>query len=225
MKKWMRFFLLPLFALVLSACGDSDSDTYFTVTIQNVSNTSNLFSPFAPGVWAVHSEDNLLFTEEQTATSGLELLAEDGDPSVSVTELQNDDKVIQFEQLSQAAITPGASYSFTFKADPGNYLSFATMFVKSNDLFFAPPQEGLALFTEGTPLTGDMTAKIRIWDAGTEDNQVPGNGDQQPLGGTISGGTSDPTPLGVRDRATFNDGHALPEVEDLIKVTISVEYR
>ena len=223
--KWMKFFLLTLCALLLFACGDSDPDPYFTVTIQNVSNTSNLFSPFAPGSWAVHSADNLLFTEEQTATSGLELLAEAGDPSTSLTELQNDDKVIQFAQLFQGAITPGESYAFTFKAHPGNYLSFATMFVKSNDLFFAPPQEGLALFTEGTPLTGDVTARIRIWDAGTEDNQPPGNGDQQPLGGDNIAGVSDPTPLGVRDRASFNNGHALPEVDDLIKVTISVEYR
>ena len=145
-------------------------------------------------------------------------------PTTILAELQNDDKVIRFAKLSDEMIAPGNAYSFTTKADEGDYLSFATMFVKSNDLFFAPPQEGLALFPNGTPLEGDITAKIRLWDCGTEDTQTPGDGDQQPQGGSTTSGVPDPTPLGVRDKASFNDGQALPDVAALIRVTISVSF-
>ena len=221
--KWIKHAAALSAIFLMIGCGSS-TDYYFTVKIENTSNTSNLFSPLAPGAWAVHEKDNLLFTEEQTATNGLELLAEDGNPTTILAELQNDDKVIRFAKLSDEMIAPGNAYSFTTKANEGDYLSFATMFVKSNDLFFAPPQEGLALFPNGTPLEGDITAKIRLWDCGTEDNQTPGDGDQQPQVGSTTSGVPDPTPLGVRDKASFNDGHALPDVADLIRVTISVSF-
>ena len=39
----------------------------------------------------------------------------------------------------------------------GDYLSFATMFVQSNDLFYAPEPSGIPLFDGETPVDGDMT--------------------------------------------------------------------
>lgn len=53
---------------------------------------------------------------------------------------------------------PGGRYSFEFSASPGQSLSFATMFVQSNDLFFAPMDTGIPLFSGdgGAPLTGIM---------------------------------------------------------------------
>ena len=42
-------------------------------------------------------------------------------------------------------LLPGHSYTATFHASTGHRLSFATMYVKSNDLFYAFPGEGLAI--------------------------------------------------------------------------------
>ncbi|NIR52791.1 hypothetical protein GWO43_29635, partial [candidate division KSB1 bacterium] len=81
---------------------------------------------------------------------------------------------------SPAPIGPGGAYEFTFTANSGDRLSFATMFVPSNDLFFAPDENGVALFdSDGTPISGEVTAQIMLWDAGTEVNQKPGVGSEQ----------------------------------------------
>lgn len=64
----------------------------------------------------------------------------------------------------------GDSYSVSFKATPGTYLSFATMEAMSNDWFYSPDGEGIALYTgNGSPVTGDITGQIMLWDAGTEE--------------------------------------------------------
>lgn len=76
---------------------------------------------------------------------------------------------------------PGDAYSFTFEAVPGERLSFATLFVQSNDFFFVPPAGGIELFDGDTPIEGDITAQISLWDAGTEVDQPLGVGaDQAP---------------------------------------------
>ena len=64
-------------------------------------------------------------------------------------------------------LLPGNSYEFSFSGGPGSAVSFATMFVQSNDLFYAPGGEGIPVFDQtGTPLSGDITDQIYLWDAG-----------------------------------------------------------
>jgi len=76
---------------------------------------------------------------------------------------------------AQPAILPGQTHSFTFNAAKGQYLTFATMYGNSNDLFFAPENPGIALFTsDGTPVTGDVSGSVKLWDNGTRVNQAPG---------------------------------------------------
>ncbi len=74
---------------------------------------------------------------------------------------------------------PNDSYSFTFEATPGDYLSFATMFVQSNDWFFAPASSGINLFPDDTAISGDITQMVSLWDAGTEVDEAPGEGPNQ----------------------------------------------
>ena len=51
------------------------------------------------------------------------------------------------------------------------------MFVHSNDLFYAPADNGMALWDAGGFLkTGDVTSEFMLWDAGTEMNEEPGEG-------------------------------------------------
>ena len=79
------------------------------------------------------------------------------------------------------AIGPGDAYEFSFSAAPGSKLSFATMFVPSNDFFYAPDENGIDLFDgSGNQMSGDITGMIQLWDAGTEINQEPGLGPDQP---------------------------------------------
>ena len=110
------------------------------------------------------------------------------------------------------------AYSFTFEAGPGTFLSFATMFVKSNDLFYAPSGEGIELFSGGVALSGDITSLISLYDAGTEVNEEPGTGPNQPLNGGGGVGTAENGT--VRDIADVMDGFTYPAVSDNLLVSI-----
>ncbi|MCG8468412.1 MAG: spondin domain-containing protein [Gemmatimonadetes bacterium] len=145
-------------------------------------------SPLAPGVFAIHAVDVMpLFIDGQPDLGGgLENLAEDGDPSFLAATLAANDDVASsgaFDTPEGAAgpgpAFPGDAYTFSFEASPGDYLSFATMFVQSNDLFFGPDSNGLSLFPGGNAVSGDVTADIDLWDGGTEVNEAPGIGSNQ----------------------------------------------
>ncbi len=66
-----------------------DDGIHFTLTIMNVSSEGDLMTSadptniaFSPVAFAVHTGDNLLFTEGEAAKAGLERIAEDGNPMV-----------------------------------------------------------------------------------------------------------------------------------------------
>lgn len=220
-----------------SSMADHDAESgprEFTVRITNLSRGNTLETsegaflsvPLSPGVWAVHADDISLFTEGASAGSeGLEALAEDGNPSDLGRAI---DRGTGFESTgifnmpfgtdSPAPIGSGQAYLFTFIAEPGEHLSFATMFVQSNDLFFAPDAEGIELFDEeGLALNGDITQLILLWDAGTEVNQEPGVGaDQAPR-------QSGPN-IGADENGSVrlvNDPYDYPDVNKVINVVIT----
>ncbi|MBO6517027.1 MAG: spondin domain-containing protein, partial [Bacteroidia bacterium] len=118
-------------------------------------------------------------------------------------------------------IMPGSSESFSFQAGKGHYLQFATMFAQSNDLFYAPGDEGIALYDNaGSPLTGDITSMISFWDGGTEVNEEPGVGaNQAPR--QAGANTGDDENGNVQLLSAVNDGFMYPSVADVIEVTIA----
>src|SRR5581483_8378097 len=68
--------------------------------------------------------------------------------------------------------TPGKMYEFSVNAGRKQKLSFATMLAATNDLFFGPDGNGIALYDDhGDPISGDVTSQIHLWDAGTEINE------------------------------------------------------
>jgi len=76
---------------------------------------------------------------------------------------------------SSPLIMPGESVNIEFSAAKGQAVSFATMYGWSNDLFFAPENPGIRVYEDdGTPIEGDVSSSIRLWDNGTRINQVPG---------------------------------------------------
>lgn len=119
-----------------------------------------------------------------------------------------------------APIGPGDAYEFSFSAAPGSKLSFATMLVQTNDIFYAPNGMGIRLFDSGgSPVTGDVTSQIMLWDAGTEVNEEPGFGlNQAPR-------QSGPN-TGVDENGVVrlvNDGFTYPDVSQVIRVTIETQ--
>jgi hypothetical protein len=171
----------------------TDEVTTFVVRIENTADEGGL-TILAPGAYELNDHPvSFSSPGEADRGQGLEALAEDGDPSVLVgmiSEMMGDDMMgFAVEAFSTPVgadapgpAGPGAAYEFVVEAHPGQYLTFATMFVQSNDWFFAPGAEGIALFnTDGSSLSGDITDQILLWNAGTEVDQFPGEGvDQAP---------------------------------------------
>ncbi len=115
------------------------------------------------------------------------------------------------------AIVAGDAYEFSFHANAGSRLSFALMYVQSNDLFLAPAADGIDLFAGGAAINGDVTEQITLWDAGTEVNEAPGTGANQAP--RQSGANTGVTESGVVQAVA--DGFTYPDVADLVAVTIS----
>ncbi len=128
---------------------------------------------------------------------------------------------------NEPPLTPGEAFQFSFTAGPnevpgsGMVFSFATMFVQSNDLFYAFQPSGLALFdANGQPVSGDVTDQVMLYDAGTEGDQEPGVGlDQVPR---QSSGNTGPSGEGnITQVNGNNNGFSYPAPSDIIRVTIT----
>jgi len=188
---------------------------------------TGLAVPLAPGVAVVHSDQVRLFTAgAANGGLGLEALAEDGDPSGLVASLDGATGVVSAAAFTTpvgaagaAPIFPGESYRVTFTAEPGDRLSLATMFVQSNDLFYAFDAAGLDLFDGmGDAVMGNVTGSIHLWDAGTEMNQWPGVGpDQAPRQAGADTGAAD----GTNAVRMVDDGFLYPAAGNVIRVTLT----
>lgn len=195
--------------------------------LEGIASNTGYASPFAPGVWAVHNQGvTPIFTaNEADRAAGLEALAEDGDPATLATAVEaltgvSNSGVFNTPDGASAAgpLMPSNTYSFTFDAEDGDYLSLATMLVHTNDLFYAFKGTGIPLFENGTAISGDVTGSLELWDAGTEINEYPGAGNYQPARG---GAASGPAESGVVK--IVDDSFVYPANSDAIKVTISVQ--
>lgn len=188
---------------------------------------SGINAPFAPGVWAVHSSgNNPIFMMGETASSGLEALAEDGSPIDLSTAIASASGVSSsgvfntpMGKSDPAPLFPGDKYEFDFSAKDGEFLSIATMYVQSNDLFYGFGNSGLELWNGSSPKSGDVSTHIKLWDAGTEVNELPGYGMYQPLqqSGPNSGFNENGTVVEV------NDGFTYLMNDKSIKVTLSLK--
>jgi hypothetical protein len=114
-------------------------------------------------------------------------------------------------------IMPGQSASFSFSAAKNQRLTFATMYGWSNDLFFAPENPGIKLYSDdGTPITGDVSSQMKLWDNGTRVNQAPGADVMHP-------GTAEVTAKSIKEvNGTDDYGHTYLPASQLMK--LSLEY-
>lgn len=238
------------FVFGTAAAGQKTRAEDFVVRIENVSTPHTLHTSkgdknvgLSPGAWALHSGDNPMYAPGARAMTGLQRLAEDGNTEGLFSDLQLLPGVKATGAFNYAtAPYPvagfiGSKQAFEFvipDASPGDRLSFAVMFIESNDWFFANNTQGIELFSAGgTPLNGDVTMRIGLWDAGTEENEEPGVGtNQAPRQSRPDTGKSTNTPVYaimppaqgfdelMKKSAPGAKQWTAPDVSSVIKVTI-----
>src|SRR5499426_2608500 len=154
--------------------------TKFTIRVENISNPAGMTAsngqkfPFAlsPGMFVLSEKNAALFTEGKAARkNGLEMQAEDGDPSGLVASLvamhhsSNLHGVFNTPvgAMKAGPIRPGDSFEFTVTAMPGMKLFMTQMFGQSNDWFYAPGANDITLFdAKGVPVSGDITDQFYL---------------------------------------------------------------
>jgi hypothetical protein len=211
--------------------------TKFTVRVENISNPEGMTAsngqkfPFAlsPGMFVLSDKNAALFTEGKAARkNGLEAQAEDGDPSglaaslVAMHHSSNLHGVFNTPLGAMAAgpIRPGDSYEFTVTAAPGMKFFMTQMFGQSNDWFYAPGANGIALFdAKGMPVSGDVTDQFYLWDAGTEKDEEIGIGPNQ--GPRQKGANTGEAENGVVHRV--KDARWVGRNKEFFRVTITPE--
>ncbi|MDW5290948.1 spondin domain-containing protein [Formosa sp. PL04] len=124
---------------------------------------------------------------------------------------------------SPGPATPGKKYEFIIDAGRSQSLSFVTMLAATNDAFFAPGSEGIALYDEnGDPITANVTDQVYLWDAGTEVNEEPAVGPNTvtnqsgPNTGVVENGN-----VLLMSNVTNGEAFDFPEVNEIINVSVT----
>jgi len=198
-----------------------------------IAQNSGITYPASPGAWVVHKAGSMpLFTTGQADYgNGIEHIAEDGNPTALGASLPDLNGFVAGAVFNMPVgsdapgpILPGKKYQFSFKASPGDAFSFASMLAATNDVFFAPGQNGIELFdAEHKPISGDISDQVSLWDAGTEANEEPGIGPN-----TVTNQLAPDTGAPGEDVVQLlsdvpGDDYPYPAADAVLKVTISAD--
>lgn len=242
MSRTLQLLGFTIAGLALAACADDTAPVSraFTVMVQNVSTPGTLASsramgtvPLSPGAFAVFTGADPAFTPGSIADVGTERIAEDGFPGPPLpgtksTMLAAASNVRQSGVFQSPggpddgpALFAGETATFTITASPGDRLQFETMFVQSNDWFYAFGNGGLALFDGTTPVSGNVTDRIVLYDAGTEADTPPGTGpNQKPVQDPMATNVGPPDPNN-QIRLASTSGFLIPATASVIRITIT----
>ena len=186
--------------------------------------------PFAmsPGLCIVHTNNAPVFSSgKKDRGKGLEAQAENGNPATLAKSLESDkgvNSVVAFNTplgtKEPGPIGPGAAYECSVEAARGSKLTITSMFGQSNDLFYAPNESGIALFNNAKPISGNITSKIILWNAGTEVNEEPGIGPNQAPRQKVPNSGKDENGI-VKNIKSVKDGFTYPKTASVMKVTIT----
>ncbi len=167
--------------VLLSACGGDDDDKMgpspeptqepmrsFSIELKNTTHGQ----PLSPPAMLIHEMGTSFWSIGDTASSGLEMLAESGSPADFISE-----NTSLAELSGTEVLMPGQSASFDLDVMESSSLSFtlATMLVNTNDAFAGVTDWSIAELAMGD----SKTVLAPIYDAGTEANSetaasVPG---------------------------------------------------
>ena len=168
--KYSRLFLSVMLGLSLTACSDDDDDHmhHHMATYQiSVSNLTNA-QPLTPVAVIAHTSAYSLWTLGASASEGLEMLAEGGDPSAFLSAADLDNHVNATGSSTNGPFAPGTTetVSVSTALDADMRISVASMLANTNDAF-----AGAVSIPVGTMMTGDSTRILaHAYDAGTEAN-------------------------------------------------------
>ncbi len=180
-----RSSLLSLVLVSALATAASAAPFDITVSFTNLQPQGGGF--LTPAFLATQSGAYDFFDAGSPASAGLERLAEDGNFGPSVDSALASGQVSAALATSGGPIAPGESRSVTFTIDPDDNLtqalSFASMFIPSNDAFIGNDSPlAIQLFSgDGEFILREGASEYLIfgsdvWDAGTEINdEVPEN--------------------------------------------------
>jgi hypothetical protein len=193
-----------------------------SVLFKWVSDHTGIITPLSPVLVVVYNGkiNPLFMVGEKDRSEGLADIAQKGDATVLQAALQGQPGVKHIYLLPVPKIgvllpsiagAAGGSVEQQIEYQPGDKITFATMFGYSNDWFFSFGDESIL-----ASANGDFSDKIMIWDDGTAVSQYPGAGvDQAAFGGDpASNPESDPI-------HKVDNTFPVPDAEQIIKVTIS----
>ncbi len=237
-------FILSVAAIATLVCGTFSAtfandhkvkkQATFKVRVENISDKDGVVAhdgtkyPFAlsPGFYTLSNHKMDLFKVDKKASGALEAQAEDGNPELFKNKLLTVlgginigifNKPVGSDMASP--IFSGGVFEFEFSATEGTKLDLVTMYGQSNDLFYGPEMAINLFDANGNPLTGDITDKFLLWDAGTEVNQAPGLGADQ--GPRQKGPNTGAAENGVV--RLVNDGFSYPNTKDVLRITITAQ--
>lgn len=187
-----------------------------------LSQHTGIITPLSPVLVVVyHGEANPIFSLGQPDPGkGLTDIAQRGDASALQAYLQNEPGVRHVYLLAEPknmlllpsiSGAPGGMVEQLINYQPGDKITFATMFGYSNDWFFSFGKEGLSATT-----TGDLSDQVSLWDDGTALSEYPGAGvDQGAFGGQPQ---SNPENKPI---SQVNSAFPVPPIKDMIRFSIS----
>lgn len=235
MKTMKLFFgLMMIFGLLFGTTAATfakpKKQMKFKVRIENIStgeqtNASGTKYPFAlsPGMYVVSGKEMPLFEVGKKAKLGIEMQAEDGNPMALIEAISPKVGNARLGYFNTpiganmpAPILPGGAFEFEIDAVEGQKLTLTTMFGQSNDLFYAP-SKAINLFEKGEPISGEITDKLMLWDAGTEVNEEPGTGANQAPRQKMAN-------MGMIEKGVVKlvaDGFTYPDTKSVLKVTVT----
>ncbi|HKJ71465.1 MAG TPA: spondin domain-containing protein [Gammaproteobacteria bacterium] len=157
--------MAALTALAAAGCGQNRgaSSVRYQVTVANLTNAQ----PLTPPAAVLHRSGYQGWTEGETATTGLEELAEGGATAAFLAEARGNDAVVEAE-AADTGVAPGTAVTLTLEGErrPGLRLTVASMLAATNDGFTGAAGWDLASLA----VSGSRTALVKAWDAGTEAN-------------------------------------------------------
>ncbi len=185
-----------LAATLASSSGHTSGGEY-DVTIINMSHSQ----PFSPGVVVTHDDTANLFEGGAMASEGIRLIAENGDPTTALGELDGAPGVSDVQNTGAPVHRKGGpgpdKLTLRVTADPGaGYLSLAVMLICTNDGFVGLNSVKLPKGPETAVYFPDA------YDAGTEANDELATSIVDPCGGI---GPVAMAPDGSNDRPATSD--------------------
>jgi len=167
----------PSFSLTLKEICTEKRNYMFYVTVTVWANSSTAISP---PVWGVANAAVKPFLEGRPASKPLEYLAELGNPWYFDNMLVQHEEICDHAVIGNGPLVPGKKVTFRVNAAAGDCLLMAFMYESSNDKFFSPELPIPLFNSTGSPVYADITNKFVLWDAGTEIDEMPGSGPNQP---------------------------------------------